>query len=188
MGHLKQLPKSFGYYVSYHLMSPGRDCPPCQTRLRRSFRRRSAIGAGTPEIIGHAIVTSWDSLFEVNTDQYYTLRGLPGGCWRWHDEILKEKEPHRPSARARSSRTIMMCIANRTEHPDWSEIDTLCRKLPAVLRMHDKTDPRHRFELSELEAVALELMAEARRMRIDSDPRHPYPGRKQAIFAQPPKM
>jgi hypothetical protein len=98
--------------------------------------------------------------------------------------VLKEKEPHRPSARAYKTATIIRQIAKRTNHPAWSEIDTLCRKLQPPMSMHDKTDPRHRFELAELEAVALALIDEARQMRTDKDRKAKHPGLKQALRFQ----
>jgi hypothetical protein len=170
--------KSFGYYVSYHLMSPEARLSAMPDEAQVKLHTEKYAG-WLREITTPPIVTSWDSLFEpTQINSFITWSAWR--VWRWHDDILKEKEPHRPSSRGKKLADIMMCIANRTGHPKKEEIALLDKKLPAVLRMHDKTDPRHRFELSELEAVALALMAEARRMRTDKDRKTKHPGMQQA--------
>jgi hypothetical protein len=176
--------KSFGYYVSYHLMSPEARLSAMPAEAQAKLQEDGKYAHWRLEIIAPPIATSWDALFEpAQINSFITWSAWR--VWRWHDDILKEKEPHRPSSRGKKLADIMLCIANRTGHPKKEEVHLLNKKLPAVLRMHDKADPRHRFELSELEAVALELIAEARRMEVEyTNPRTQHPGMNQALRFQ----
>jgi hypothetical protein len=102
--------------------------------------------------------------------------------WPWHDEALREKDPHRPSAIGKNILVVIEQLAKRTGHPQHEALNRLSNTLPTYLKMHDKTAPIHRFELSELEAIALALMAEARRMDTSRPAIHPGAG--QAIRFQ----
>jgi hypothetical protein len=175
--------KSFGYYVSYHLMSPADRWAALPGEAQAKLQTEEKYASWRREITAPPIVTAWDELFEpARLNSYITWSTWR--CWRWHDEILKEKEPHRPSSRGQKVAFIVRQIAKRTDHPAWSELNALCRKLQNPLSMHDKTATRHRFEFSELEAVALKLIAEARRMRIKYNLHQKHPGLKPSLRFQ----
>jgi hypothetical protein len=132
--------KSFGYYVSYHLMPPLDRLAALPGEAQAKLQTEEKYTSWCREIVAPPIVTSWDELFQpTRINSYITWSSWR--CWRWHDEILKEKEPHRPSARGYKVAVILRQVAKRTDHPAWGEVSILCRKLQNPLSMHDKTIP-----------------------------------------------
>lgn len=178
--------KAFGYYVSYQLLSPTDRLAAMPEEAQTKLQTGKYAG-WLREITTPPIVVSWDELFELSRLNSY-LTWSSWRCWRWHDEILKEREPHRPSMRGKQVAVILRKIAKRIDHQRWAELDRLCDKLQDPPKMHDKKDPMHRFELSELEEVACALMAEARRMNTNphgrNDPYRKHLGRGQALRFQ----
>jgi integrase len=180
---LNRYQEIFISYLSYHLLSATDRMVALPDEANAMLAIKQAYAAARQEIMAPTIVTSWDELFEpARLNSYITWSAWR--CWRWHDDILKEKEPHRPSTQGKKAAKTITYIAKRTEHPKYVELQRLVKKLPRPIKMHDKKDPRHRFELSELEAVALTLIAEARRM--GSRPSHSggYPGTGRALRFQ----
>lgn len=172
--------KRFSLYVGYQLL-----CSPCRlSRLPESAQAKLKTKAHTSqlrEITDPPILTSWDELFEpARLNSYITWSSWR--CWPWHDEALRAKTPHRPSTTALNAAVTLEQLAKRTGHPRHAELNRLLNKLPRPVPMHDKRDARHRFELAELETVALALMDEARRMQID--PRAERYGARQAVRFQ----
>jgi hypothetical protein len=177
-GTVTQARRFFRHYVSYLLLSdadriallPDEAQEQLQTEKYKVWLR---------EITTPTMITSWDELFDLDRLNSFITWSV-WRTWRWHDPVMKEKEPQRPSSLGQKITAILVQVTKRTAHPKYPEINHLFNKLQKPLKMHNKKDPIHRFELSELEVVALELIAEARRMRIRPNRFRKYPGKLQA--------
>jgi hypothetical protein len=171
--------KRFALYVGYQLLSPA-DRLSRLPDIAQAKLKTKAYASPLREITEQPILTSWEEIFDpVRLNSYITWSSWR--CWRWHDEALKEKPPHRPSTTAWNAAVTIEQLAKRTGHPRHAELNRLLNALPKPVSMHDKRHPRHRFELSEFETVALALMDEARRMCIDPRARG-FGGRRAARF------
>ena len=170
---------AFTYYVSYQLLSPDRRLATLPDAAQAKLRDKKYAN-WLREIITPSRVSSWDELFDPTRMNSY-LTWSAWRSWRWQDELLKEKDPHRPSAQGRMVAQLITYLAKYTKRKNFLALDRLLRKLQDPIKMHDKTDPRHRFDLSELEAIALALLDEARRIKPNEDDYIEYPGMLQAL-------
>jgi hypothetical protein len=175
--------RTFAFYVSYQLLSPADRLAKLPDEATSRLQTEKKYAGYLQEIMAPAIATSWDELFDpARLNSYITWSAWR--VWRWQDAILKEKEPHRPSTQGHMAAHLVTYVAKRIGHANYGELNRVWTKLGDPLKMHDKADPRHRFDLAELEAVALELMAEARRIKPNHDPYIHYPGMIQALRYQ----
>ena len=175
--------KTFAYYVGYQVLSPTDRLSKLPDEAKVLLQSEKKYAGYLHEIITPTIATTWTELFDPERLNSY-ITWSAWRVWRWQDAILKEKEPHRPSTTGHMVAHLVAYVAQRTGHTNAAELGAIWAKLHDLLKMHDKKDPRHRFDLAELEAVALELIAEARRIKPNHDPSIQYPGMLQALRYQ----
>jgi hypothetical protein len=112
---------------------------------------------------------AWDDLFVLQHVQSF----LCWHAWRGHtpqDAQVKERPPLFPTQLGVNVANSMMLIAKTLDRSaDDEALRSYRWSLPRVRRLHDKSAPHHQFSFSEIERIALALMDEARRMRIETD-------------------
>ncbi|MDQ3828657.1 MAG: hypothetical protein M3361_04970 [Candidatus Tectomicrobia bacterium] len=112
---------------------------------------------------------AWDDLFVLQHVQSF----LCWHAWRAHtpeDAKVRERRPHFPTQLGVNVANAMMGIAQTLgRSAEYEALRSYRWSLPRVRKLHDKAAPYHQFSFAEIERIALALMDEARRMRIETD-------------------
>jgi hypothetical protein len=100
---------------------------------------------------------------------------------RWH---AKRVGAPRITQLGISVLNVLITLAKQDHRPELPALEALRQKQPTPLAMHNKQAPMHTFELPELDAVGLSLLAEGRAPLISSSSGTKRPGLQRAVRYQ----
>jgi len=96
-------------------------------------------------------ITSWDDLFDIERFSRYSL---------WQSRRLGVQ---RITQWAHHLARVVTALAAQTQRPEYFDWRRLMKRLPQPTPMHNKQALAHSFDHAELEAIALQMLAEARK-------------------------
>jgi hypothetical protein len=164
-------------YLGYQMLAPDNRLPLIHLQAHKKLHTKP-FEHDRFLITSPAALTSWAEVFNLDRIQSF----LTWHAWRIHtpeDAEIPGKAPSRPSTFGQAVTGTVGLLAKHFKRRETKAIYALKKSLPKPKRIHDKRAPYHRFEFSELEHVALGLMAEARQMQPAQGKR--YPGARRTV-------
>lgn len=114
------------------------------------------------------VLSSWDDLFVLSHVQGF----VTWHAWRIHtdaDAQVRERPPSKPSTLGKLVADVLTYVAETLKRrQDAKSLGAYANKLPQPRKIHNKAAACHSFTFAELERVALGLIDEARRMRLQT--------------------
>jgi hypothetical protein len=126
--------------------------------------------------IDHPPIQQWPQVFEVERVMRFVA---------WHAKRLsaKLKDPVRTTELGVRLTDLLVTLAARQERPEAFALRRFRKRLPKPPPMHQTLRPEHHFTLAELDAVGLQIMAEAK-IPVKTQGRVKYHGLRAAIAYQ----